>query len=88
MHAYHYNVKSVWVIAMSKIVFIIYSFIYVAYNGSETHVPLEPPVVCSFKEGFQLCVLPGHVMLARLNEDRPLADCSNILVRDLFFNYV
>lgn len=69
---------------MSKIVL----FIYVAYFDSETHVPWEPPVVCSFKEGFQLCVLPGHVMLARLNEDRPLADCSNILVRNLFFNHV
>jgi hypothetical protein len=57
--------------------------VFFHFNDSETHVPLEPPIVCSFKEGFQLCVLPGHVMLARLNEDRPLADCSNILVRNL-----
>lgn len=34
----------------------------------------------SFKGGFELCVLPGHVMLARLNDDFPIAECSNILV--------
>lgn len=85
MHAYYSNRK----IFLSPFLCLnLFLFIYVDYNDSETHVPSEPPVVCSFKEGFQLCVLPGHVMLARLNEDRPLADCSNILVRKLFFNYV
>ena len=34
-------------------------------------------------DGFELCVLPGHVMLARLNEDFQLSQCSTILVRKM-----
>ena len=37
----------------------------------------DPP----FKTGFELCVLPGHVMLARLNDNFLLTDCSKVLVR-------
>ena len=40
-----------------------------------------------FKEGFELCVLPGHVMLARLNDDFPLSECSEILVRMIFLSF-
>jgi hypothetical protein len=47
----------------------------VADNSEDT----TPP----FKEGFLLCVLPGHVMLARLNEEYPLQECSQILVRTM-----
>lgn len=34
-----------------------------------------------FKEGFILRVIPGQVMLARLNDDFSLRQCSDVLVR-------
>jgi hypothetical protein len=37
-----------------------------------------------FKEGFELCVLPCSVMLARLSEDFKLHQCGDILVNFLF----
>ena len=46
------------------------------FVGDHIDISLPPP----FKEGFELCVLPNHVMLARLNDDFPLMECSDILV--------
>lgn len=49
------------------------------FVGDNVDISLPPP----FKEGFELCVLPNHVMLARLNDGFPLTECSNILVSSI-----
>ena len=46
------------------------------FVGDTVETSVTPP----FKQGFELLVLPGHVMLARLNDDFPLLQCSEILV--------
>lgn len=48
------------------------------FVGDALDISNIPP----FKQGFELLVLPGHVMLARLNDDFPLLECSAILVRE------
>ena len=58
---------------------------YVFINSSSLFE--ESPQSCQFKDGFELFVLPGHVMLARLNEDFPLTECSKILVSTFFLTF-
>lgn len=48
-----------------------------AFYVGDADISMVPP----FKDGFELCVLPGHVMLCKLNDDFPLMECSAILVR-------
>ena len=53
---------------------------FITYSTPQLDTRTDSP----FKDGFELCVLPGHVMLAKLNDDIPLTVCSSILVRTFY----